>query len=477
MSALLQRLLAQRSELSTNLANLTTIVEERAAGGGDDHLTEAEAKNMADSEALAKDLDERIAHLTALEQREAAAAAIAVAAVPSQGVEQRATAPITGGARVRNEPTVYNERSENSWVLDSLLQARGLMGFGGLNIDTNAQDAASRLQRYTRESEVDERAALPLHNTLLERDNTTTDFASLVPPQFLLNEYAALLRAGRPTANLVAGRGLPGRGMTLTIPRATAGTTVSTQATQGTNPTTTNMAVGDLSIPINSFVGRAVLSRQAVERGGVDLDRLTFADLAADAARYIDQQVLFGSGASGNATGMAVTGSILTVALTATTGMDLIKAIANAVQQINTQRFLPGDVIVMHPRRWGALTIAVDSSNRPLVTVEAGAMNVFGQGSADLVQQTVGTLLGIPVVTDPNLRTNLGAGTNQDEVFVIRRGDSYLWENGIREFVFEQPVGPAQVQLAVYGNHAFTSGRYPTSVAYISGAGLVPPTF
>jgi HK97 family phage major capsid protein len=477
-SQLMTRLLGERADVRKDIDALTATVEERAAAGGDTHLTDVENEVMKRADELAGDLDAQIEALAVREEREAKAAALALkvleAVDPKAGVEQRVAA---GGARVKNEPTVYHERSRNSWVLDSLLNTRGLVGWGGLNTTTNQEEAADRLQRYTKEMEVEQRADLPLHSTLLQRDNVSTDFASLVPPQFLLAEYAALLRAGRPTANLVAGMGLPGVGMTLTIPRATAGTTVSTQATQGTNPTTTNMTVTDLTIPVNSFTGRAVLSRQAVERGGVDLDRLTFADLAADAARYMDAQVLFGSGATGNATGLATTGSILTVSLTATTGLDLIKAVANALQQINTQRFLPGDVIIMHPRRWGALTIAVDTTNRPLVTVEAGQLNVFGQGAADLVQQTVGTLLGVPVVTDPNLRTNLGAGTNQDEVFVIRRADSYLWENGVREFVFEQPVGPAQIQLAVYGNHAFTGGRYPTSVAYITGTGLVPPTF
>lgn len=475
-SKLLERLTTQRSELTTEIKNLETQVEERAAGGGDDHLTDAEQKTMTDGDALAAELDERIASMTAREEREAAAGALATRIAGLQGLEQRGDRP-TGGAKIKSEPLTYNERGRNSWVLDNLLLARNLSGMGGLNTSATREDAAERLQRYGKEFEVEQREAPPFNSTLLERDNVTGDFASLVPPQYLLGEYAALLRAGRPTANLVAGMGLPGTGMTMAIPRATAGTTVSTQATQGTNPTTTNMAVSDLTIPVNSFTGRAVLSRQSVERGGVDLDRLTFADLAADAARYMDQQVLYGSGASGNATGLAITGGIIAVAITATTGLDLIKAVANALQSINTQRLLPGDVILMHPRRWGAMTIAVDTTNRPLITVESGHLNVFGQGGADLVQETVGTLLGVPVVTDPNLRTNLGAGTNQDEVFVIRRGDSYLWENGVREFVFEQPVGPAQIQLAVYGNHAFTCGRYPTSVAYISGAGLVPPTF
>ena len=281
-SQLMTRLLNDRADVRKDIDALTTTVEERAATGGDTHLTDVEVEVMKRADELAADLDAQIEALAVREEREAKAAALALkvmeAVDPKAGLEQR-VAP-AGGARVKAEPTVYNERSRNSWVLDTLLNTRGLVGWGGLNTSTNQDEAAERLQRYAKEMEVEQRTDMPLHSTLLERDNISTDFASLVPPQFLLAEYAALLRAGRPTANLVAGMGLPGVGMTLTIPRATAGTTVSTQATQGTNPTTTNMTVTDLTIPVNSFTGRAVLSRQAVERGGVDLDRLTFADLA-----------------------------------------------------------------------------------------------------------------------------------------------------------------------------------------------------
>lgn len=479
-SALLQRLIAERQEVADRIATLDTEVEQRIAAAEEDtdrHVTEDETAELRQLDERAEELDERIAEIEAREAREAAAAEVASRVLPAAGVEQR----VAGGARVGNEPTVYGPHSRNSWVLDQFLisqRNQSFDGFGGLNIATNATEAEQRLDRYRQELAVEQRSGTPVWSSMVEhRDATTTSYAGLVPPAYLLNEYAALLRAGRPTANAAMGMGMPDTGMSLIIPRATAGTTVSTQATQNTAPSTTDMTVTDLTVPINSFQGRAVLSRQAIQRGGVDLDRLTFADLAADAARYLDQQVLFGSGAGGNATGIVITAGIIAITQSTATGLATLQAIANAIQSVNTQRFLPPDVIIMHPRRWGALTIAVDSSNRPLVTVEAGQMNVFGQGDAAATQTVVGSIQGLPVITDPNVRTNQGAGTNQDEIIVGRRGDWYLWENAIQQFTFEQPAGPASVQLALYGNHAFTAARYPTGTALISGAGLVPPTF
>lgn len=463
MSELLSRLINQRAAISTQIQALTDTVQERATASGDDCLTEAETANMAALDADAAALDERIAQLDAIETREANAAAVALR------VSERASLPANaatgrpqGGATVR-EPLTYHERGRHSWITDVLATRRLVAG-----LDVDVMDATARLERHAQEMD-----------QLEQRDSTTTTFAGLVPPQYLLSEFAPNLRAGRPFANLCHGMSLPPSSMSMIIPRATSATSVAIQATQNTNPTTTDMAITDLTVPANTFTGRGVISRQALERGGVNIDRIVFDDLAADAARFLDQQALYGTGAGGNALGAINTGSIITVTITGTTGLDLIKAIANAVQQINTQRLAEANVIVMHPRRWGALTIAVDGANRPLVTVEAGSTNIFGQGEAAGVQRVVGSIVGIPVVTDPNLRTNLGVGTNQDEVLVMRREDVYLWEQpgSLREFTFEQPVGPASIQLAVYGNFAFTAARYPAAVAYISGAGLVPPTF
>ena len=479
-SVLLQRLVTERQELSERMTALDTTVEERIAATEvpeERHINDTELAEMQAMDATASALDERIAELTAREDRETAAATVAVRVTPAVEVGQRAGGT---GVRVGSEPTVYGSHSRNSWVLDQFLIAQrtsSFGGFGGLNTATTVDDAEQRMDRYRSELVVEQRSN-PVWSSMVEtRDATTTSYAGLVPPQYLLNLYAGLLRASRPTANVAMGMGMPDTGMSLIIPRATAGTTVSTQATQNTAPTTTDMTVTDLTVPINSFQGRAVLSRQAMERGGIDLDRLSFADLAADAARYLDQQVLFGSGAGGNSTGIVITAGIIAITQTATTGLDSLKAIANAIQSVNTQRFVPADVIIMHPRRWGFLTIATDTANRPLVTVEAGQLNVFGQGEAAATQTVVGSIQGVPVITDPNVRTNQGAGTNQDEIIVGYRSDWLLWENAIREFTFEQPVGPQSVQLALYGNHAFSAARYPTGTALISGVGLVPPTF
>ena len=82
------------------------------------------------------------------------------------------------------------------------------------------------------------------------------------------------------------------------------------------------------------------------------------------------------------------------------------------------------------------------------------------------------------MVTDPNIETNLCAGSDEDPVYVLRASDVVLWESGIRARVL--PETKAQnltvlLQLCTPGYLAFSAARYPQSVVEITG--LIAPTF
>ena len=110
-----------------------------------------------------------------------------------------------------------------------------------------------------------------------------------------------------------------------------------------------------------------------------------------------------------------------------------------------------------------------------------GPFNSVAVGQAAAYGQVVGTLHGLPVVTDANIPTGLGAGTNEDRIIVARAEDLLLWEEGDgapSRLRFEETTGGSlTVKLVVYGYSAFTGGRYPSALSVISGTGLVTPTF
>jgi len=89
-------------------------------------------------------------------------------------------------------------------------------------------------------------------------------------------------------------------------------------------------------------------------------------------------------------------------------------------------------------------------------------------------------ILGIPVVADANVPTNLGTGTNETAVIVGDFRESYIWEDnaGAPLYVrFEQPDGNIAIRTVVFGFSAYTAGKYPTAFSAITGTGLITSTW
>ena len=108
------------------------------------------------------------------------------------------------------------------------------------------------------------------------------------------------------------------------------------------------------------------------------------------------------------------------------TGIEIWPVLADAAQQLATNRKKPMDLWVLHTRRWEWLTVELDSQGRPLINVNGGGgQNVIGEGG---VARPGGgyTLKGVEALQDPNVPINLGAGENMD--FLNRAGDLGLDE-------------------------------------------------
>lgn len=88
--------------------------------------------------------------------------------------------------------------------------------------------------------------------------------------------------------------------------------------------------------------------------------------------------------------------------------------------------------MVVHPRRWAWLASYTDTTGRPLVSPTAGGYNALAAPGEVVSAGRAGSVLGLEVWTDPNVPTNLGAGTNQDAVLMFKRDDIWLWESALR---------------------------------------------
>lgn len=384
----------------------------------------------------------------------------------------------TARARLKvNEPDFYRKRGGTHGFLHDLY----------LRDCKNNHAAGERLAKH-QEFEI-ERYFGDL--SVQERAVATGTLGGAIPPQYLVGLYAKAGRNGRVYANQANHQELPETGMSMIIPRLTVGLAAAVQTAESAVVTTQDPTEVDLSVPVRTIAGYSPVSRQTLERAAYS-EQILMEDLVARYAAALDVQCINGSGAAGQMLGVLQTAGISTSTVATATAVAIWPKIADLIQQIDTAfggLGILADKIIMHPRRWGMFTAALDTQNRPLYspapmvlnTDAATSINPFAAlGDSSAYGYTGAMIQGLPVFTDANIPTNLGGGTNEDRIIVQATQAVLLWErpDDPVTLAFEQTNGTAlQVQLICYGYAGFTAGRYPAASGVVSGAGLVPPTF
>ena len=395
---------------------------------------------LADAEAL----DESISHHETLEARSVEAAK----AREDRGLREQPSV-------VKSEPRTYSPNSEVSFVADAFRSQ--VLG------DYEAQQ---RIARHMNEEKVE------------RRDVTSANFAGLIVPQFLTELAAPFARAGRPFLDIARKHQLPPSGLTISISKVTTGTATAVQ-TEGAAVQETNMDDTKLDISVVTVAGQQNVSRQAIERG-TNIDSLVMADLVSAYHTNLDSLFLTTSATSLTNT---VT-QVITYTDASPTVAELYPKILDGIQRIQTNFFAGPNFIVMHPRRLAFILAAVDDQKRPLAVPvpNYNGQPAFASGNGSPVYGNSGySIVGLPVLTDANITTTNGTGTNEDVIIIGNSQEAHLWEQGAGEPMmlrFEQPkASELDVQMIVYGYNAFTANRYPNAFALIGGTGLVTPTF
>lgn len=367
----------------------------------------------------------------------------------------------TATTKIVSEPRTYTADSGNSFIADAYnAQYKN---------DFAAQD---RLARHSREESIE------------RRDVGTSAFSGLVIPQYLVDLAAPYARAGRPTADFATNKHvLPAAGMTLNISRMTTGTSAAIQASENAAVSETDADDTLLTIDVRTIAGQQDLSKQVIERG-TGVDAFVVQDLIRAYHTTLDNQILNGSGASGQIRGIRNTSGVNTTTYTDATPTvaELYPKLADAYQEIQTSVFMNPTHWIMHPRRLAFLLAAVDDAKRPLVVPSLnGPMNTVATGAGSASYGNSGySLMGLPIIADANVVTDAGAGTNEDEIYCVVAPELHLWEQAGAPFALSfdaTGAGSLTVKSVVYGYSAFTAGRYPGAVSIISGTGLIAPTF
>lgn len=332
-------------------------------------------------------------------------------------------------------------------------------------------EASSRLARHMAEERV-ERAEY------LSRAVGTGAFAGLTVPQYLTELYAPATAALRPFADVCNRHPLPEQGMSVNISRITTASSAALQASENSAVSETNMDDTLLTVNVQTAAGQQTVSRQAIDRG-TGIEDVTMQDLFNRVATVLDSTLL-------NQATSGLTNVAQAVAYTdgTPTGAELYPKILGAAAGVEAALLAMGRPThaVMHSRRWYWLSSQM-SAVWPLINwsgIPVQAAGTANSGSSYASGPRGVLPCGLEVIVDNNIATNYGAGTNEDELYVVPNSECHLWEDPNAPLFIraEQPAAAnLGVLLVAYSYFAYTFGRYANGMQKVGGTGLVTPAF
>jgi HK97 family phage major capsid protein len=458
----LDELIAQaRTALDTAISTRQREQDALMALRSEENLTEeAVAAQVTARDAADAEVTRRQAALDQLEAEQAREAELAALSARTAPTGTRAPAYDRVG-RVGQEERTYRPDQDRRGQHFERDVAAAFLG------DYEARD---RLARHMAEERTE-------RGDQLQRAAGPGAFAGLVVPQYLTDLYAPAAAARRPFADACRPHDLPAQGMTVNISRITTSTDAGLQASENTAVTEQNIDDTLLTIPVQTIAGQQTLSRQAIERGA-GVEPIVLDDLFRRYATKLDSTLL-----NQATTGLAAAAATITY----TSGTPKVveaypQVIAGlaGVESAMLDMASGENIVVMHSRRWYWLQNGL-SSTWPLISQPGIAAQMGGTNLATTYGSGVRGVLpnGTPVIVDNNVVTNLGTGTNQDEIYVADRNECHLWEdpNAPMYIRAEQPaLASLGVLMVVYGYAAYTHSRY-AQAQKITGTGLVAPAF
>lgn len=413
--------------------------------------------------ALGVELDALEARLKGLEEeaeRDAAVDKLAREITP--GADR--PAGYDNQARVGQEKRTYRKDEDpkgKSFLLDVAREYYGDRG------------ARERIERHMDEERVERKG-----DKSIERATGTGAFAGLVVPQYLTDMVAEQAIALSPFADDgCTPMDLPSQGMTIDISRITTGSSAALQASENATVSETDMDDTLLAIPVQTVAGSQTVSRQAIERG-TGIEDVTLRDLYARVKTTLDATLL-----NQASTGLSAVAQAVAYTDGTPTAPELYPKILNANANVEAALLARGYAthVIMHSRRWNWLQSQVQSVwpslAQPGIPTQAMGVNngvPYNGGIRGVLPN------GLVVIVDNNILTNYGAGTNEDEIYVVPKAECLLWRDpSAPMFIRAEQPGAKKlgVDLVAYEYFAYTFSRYTNATGKIGGTGLVTPTF
>lgn len=372
---------------------------------------------------------------------------------------------LPGGPEERLQVT-----TKRTYNADADRSGKGFLSDVAASMVRGNRSASDRLDRHMAE-EIAERGEQ------LDRATSTANYEGLVIPQYLVDLYAPKARAGRPFADACRHHDLPETGMVAYLSKVTTGTSTALQSAQGDTVSETDFDDTTLTIPVLTNAGSQSISRQGLERG-IGVEASTMEDLFRAHDATLDNTLLNQAtrGLTNVATSIAYTDA-------SPTGAELYPKLLQAPAAVEAALLdmAQGDTFaVMHSRRWYWLQSQLSASWPTFATqgipTQSQGVNYgesYGSGFRGLLPS------GVPVIVDNNVATNLGTGTNEDEIYFPAQSECHLWEDPSAPMMIKAEQNQAKkllVDFVVYSYFAYEFTRR-AHAQKITGTGLVTPAF
>jgi HK97 family phage major capsid protein len=383
------------------------------------------------------------------------------------------------------EPDMYMRGGSRSFFADLVASAEGIPVHGVDPIE--ARDRLKRHSQYEETRHARSRRvaehdlgrfgiqARGADRAVQQRAVSTSTAPGIVPPTWLVEQWATVARAACPLRKLVTKLPLPENTLELHIPRFRTGAGVVPMVAENINAPDGFNETDELVTHVATFAGDGAVSEQLYSRGGRFSDEIAVAEFGAAYSESLAQQLMAGTGENAQLLGLLnVAGAgVTTYTSSEPTPAGIVKVVAAAAGTMSDTRLRAPSVILMRGARWFALAGTPDQNDEPVVRPGTGTV----PGDSDT--GPYGPLLNLPVYHDnAGIPADLGSGGNQDAIVLVHASDVLLLEEPYPRFSAFPATNQAGGMIVVLQWHTYAASfpnRYPSGIGQVRGTGLTVP--
>jgi HK97 family phage major capsid protein len=209
-----------------------------------------------------------------------------------------------------------------------------------------------------------------------------------------------------PIAAAATNLPLPKNTNSVVLPQLTTGVTAAIQNPQNstvTDGSSTYVDAGQTSA-VSTILGSIILSRQLMDMAEPHgYDQIIARELGAAIGAKREQQIIAGTGGSGQLTALENQSGVQTIAATGSVA-GIYGAVASAISLIATTRFRQPDFVAGSPELFAYLAGGIDTVGHPFMPPRPS--NQFAGVAPENVP---GEILGLRYISDPLIAASLGS--------------------------------------------------------------------